>query len=70
MFFDKTEQSWPGKSHVRKQVKGSILFGLFVGAVGWSACFHFVIDLAGLTVGLVIDGTELTGKEVAISFLG
>ena len=35
-FFNKTKQLWPGRSHVREQAKGSIFFGLFVGAVGWS----------------------------------
>ena len=37
MFLDKTKQPWPGRSHVREQAKGLILFDSFVGAIGWLA---------------------------------
>ena len=70
MFLDKSEQPWPGGSHVKERAKGSILFACLLVLLAGRPCFRFVIGLADLTVGLAIGRAKSTGRGVAIGFSG
>ena len=46
-----------------------IFLYLFPSIVSWSASL-LLVDLADLTIGLIIGGAELLGRKVTIGFSG